>query len=270
MLIEQCHQDLPTSFDSEIRIHIVKPTVKGYPNAKFPAVLVFSEIYQVTGPVLRFAQTIAAEGYIAILPSSYHNFVDSTPLAYDTEGTDLGNKFKIEKPLESYDEDVTLCLDVLENLPQWNGRVGATGMCLGGHLAFRAQLDSRIKATTCFFPTDIHSHSLGLGKNDDSLEKVTANWKKDQECFLIFGTKDTHVPWEGRDQIRNAVKDKSVTFLEINGAQHAFIRDEFSKGRFDSAVTKACLGFMFELFDRKLKSELGEFVDDNAPVEHVC
>lgn len=270
MLIKQSFKDLATSFDSTIRIHVVEPTVKGYPNAKFPAVLVFSEIYQVTGPVLRFAQTIAAQGYIAVLPSSYHNFIDSTPLAYDVEGTDLGNELKITKPLESYDEDVTLSLKVLEDMPNWNGRVGATGMCLGGHLAFRAQLDPRIKATTCFFPTDIHSHSLGKGKNDDTLEKVTANWQNDQDCILIFGTKDTHVPWEGRDQIRKAVKDKPVTFLEINGAQHAFIRDEFSKGRYDATITKACLGFMFEQFDRKLKSELGDFVDDNAPIEHVC
>lgn len=270
MLIEQTFQDVPTSFDSKIRIHIVKPVIKGYPNAKFPAVLVFSEIYQVTGPVLRFAQTIAAQGYITVLPSSYHNFIDSTSLPYDAEGTDIGNRYKIEKPLESYDEDVRLSLDVLEGLNQWNGRVGATGMCLGGHLAFRAQLDPRIKATVCFFPTDIHSKSLGKGENDDTLVRVAENWKSDQETVLIFGTKDTHVPWEGRDLIRDSLKDKQVTFLEINGAQHAFIRDEFSKGRFDSAVTKACLGFLFELFDRKLKCELGDFVDLKEKIEHVC
>lgn len=270
MLIKQSYHDVETSFNSNIRIHVVEPTIKGYPYAKFPAVIVFSEIYQVTGPVLRFAQTIASQGYITVLPSTYHNFVPADPLPYDVEGTDLGNQFKIAKPLQSYDEDVSKCLEVLKNLQQWNGRVGATGMCLGGHLAFRAQLDPRIKATTCFFATDIHSHSLGEGQCDDTLERVVSNWKSDQESILIFGTKDTHVPWEGRDLIRNAVKDKAVTFLEINGAQHAFIRDEFSKGRFDSAVTKACLGFMFELFDRKLKAELGEFEDDSSPVEHVC
>lgn len=45
-------------------------------------------------------------------------------------------------------------------------------MCLGGHLAFRAAFDKRIKAAVCYFATDIHSHTLGHGKNDDSLDRV--------------------------------------------------------------------------------------------------
>lgn len=45
-------------------------------------------------------------------------------------------------------------------------------MCLGGHLAFRAAFDKRVKAAVCYFATDIHSHTLGAGKNDDSLQRV--------------------------------------------------------------------------------------------------
>jgi dienelactone hydrolase len=45
-------------------------------------------------------------------------------------------------------------------------------MCLGGHLAYRAAFDKRVAATVCYFATDIHSHSLGEGKNDDSLKKA--------------------------------------------------------------------------------------------------
>lgn len=45
-------------------------------------------------------------------------------------------------------------------------------MCLGGHLAYRCALDSRVKAAVCYFATDIHSKTLGLGKNDDSLARA--------------------------------------------------------------------------------------------------
>ena len=45
-------------------------------------------------------------------------------------------------------------------------------MCLGGHLAYRCALDKRVAATVCYFATDIHSHSLGEGMKDDSLERV--------------------------------------------------------------------------------------------------
>lgn len=45
-------------------------------------------------------------------------------------------------------------------------------MCLGGHLAYRCALDSRVHAAVCYFATDIHSHTLGKGKDDDSLKRA--------------------------------------------------------------------------------------------------
>ena len=35
--------------------------------------------------------------------------------------------------------------------------------------AYRCALDKRVSAAVCYFATDIHSKSLGLGKEDDSL-----------------------------------------------------------------------------------------------------
>jgi dienelactone hydrolase len=80
---------------------------------------VFSEIYQgwsslvvlsnlelglmrevlcvVTGPVQRFARSIAGHGYIVAAPSSYHEFMGPEPLAYDGPGTDVGNAYKVQK-----------------------------------------------------------------------------------------------------------------------------------------------------------------------------
>lgn len=125
-----------------------------------------------TGPVARFARQIAGHGYIVAAPSSYHEFIGPEPLAYDGPGTDIGNDLKIKKKVSGYDEDATLSVDALLALDTCNGRIGATGMCLGGHLAFRAAFDHRVKATVCYFATDIHSHTLGEGKNDDSLQRV--------------------------------------------------------------------------------------------------
>lgn len=45
-------------------------------------------------------------------------------------------------------------------------------MCLGGHLAYRCAFDNRVAAAVCYFATDIHAHSLGQGKNDDSLDRA--------------------------------------------------------------------------------------------------
>ncbi|KAK9478622.1 Alpha/Beta hydrolase protein [Lipomyces japonicus] len=269
MLIKESYTDIKTSYGTTMRVFLYHPVIPGYPHAKFPGVVVYSEIYQVTGPVSRFAKQIAGQGYIVAAPSSYHNYLGPEPLAYDTEGTDKGNLYKIEKPIESYDEDNKLTVDYLISLPTSNGRIGATGMCLGGHLAFRAAFDDRVKAAVCFFPTDIHSATLGKGKNDDSLVKGV-NIKG--ELILIFGTKDPHVPVQGRSLIRDTLNNAGVTFSfwEVADAQHAFVRDEFSKGRYDPAVTRLGLDQLFDLFNRALRLDLGEGITLTGDVEDVC
>lgn len=65
---------------------------------------------------------------------------------------------------------------------------------------------------------DIHGHTLGEGKNDDSLNRA-----KDikGELVMIFGKRDTHVPPEGRDLIRKTLHEAGVTFsfYEVAWAQ---------------------------------------------------
>jgi carboxymethylenebutenolidase len=271
MLIEDSFVDLKTSYNTTIRLYVFHPKIPDYPKARFPGVIVHSEIYQVTGPVARFARQVAGQGFVVVCPSSYHNFIDSKPLAYDTEGTDLGNKYKAQKPLESYDEDNKIAIDYLSNLDTCTGRIGATGMCLGGHLAFRTAFDKRVLATVTYFATDIHSNSLGT-TSDESLHSLNRVSEIKGEILLIFGTKDPHVPPTGRDLIRSVLHNHNAnfSFFEIANAQHAFIRDESSKGRYDPAVSGICFTMLLEMFNRVLKLDLGSKVGESADVDLVC
>ncbi|KAF2010711.1 alpha/beta-hydrolase [Aaosphaeria arxii CBS 175.79] len=269
MLIEESHRDVPTVAGNDMRIFLFHPTIANYPKAKFPGVVVFSEIYQVTGPVARFCRQIASQGYIVAAPSSYHEFTGPEPLAYDGPGTDKGNEWKVAKKVSAYDEDATLSIDLLCSLPTCTGRIGTTGMCLGGHLAFRCALDPRILAAVCYFATDIHSATLGEGKKDDSLERCG---EIKGELTMIFGKMDTHVPPAGRDLIRKTLHEKGIrfTFFEPAWAQHAFIRDELSKGRYDPALSGICFEMLKELFNRTLRSDLGPRDGGDVEVEDVC
>ncbi|KIJ68392.1 hypothetical protein HYDPIDRAFT_82794 [Hydnomerulius pinastri MD-312] len=271
MLITKTHHDVPSKLNSgkPIRIFVLSPVVPNYPQAKFPGVVCFSEIYQVTGPVERFAGQIASQGYVVACPSSYHEFQGPEAIPYDTEGTDRGNRYKIEKTVAAYDEDATLTIDLLSSLPNCNGRIAATGMCLGGHLAFRAAFDPRVLSSVCFFPTDVHSATLGKGKQDDSLARVRNGDLTGKGELVVM--KDTHVPRAGRDLVRATLEDANVpcSILEVQ-AQHAFIRDESSKGRWDAALTRSIFTFMMEVFERTVGRDLGPRVDNGGEVEHVC
>lgn len=89
MLITKTYHDVPSNLSNErpIRIFVISPVVPGYPQARFPGVVCFSEIYQVTGPVERFAGQIASHGYVVACPSSFHEFEGPEPIPYDAEGS---------------------------------------------------------------------------------------------------------------------------------------------------------------------------------------
>jgi carboxymethylenebutenolidase len=91
-------------------------------------------------------------------------------------------------------------------------------------------------------------------------------------CNQIFGKKDNHVPPEGRDLIRKKLHEAGVcfNFYEPAHAQHAFIRDESSKGRYDPGITKICFEMLLELFNRTLRSDLGPRVGGEQEIEDIC
>ena len=87
--------DLPTP-TGPMRTHIFRPAAPG----KYPGILLFSEIFQVTGPIRRTAALLAGNGFIVAAPEIYHEYEPAgTALAYDTAGADRGNALKTTKPL---------------------------------------------------------------------------------------------------------------------------------------------------------------------------
>ena len=76
--------------------------------------------------------------------SSFHEFTGPEPLAYDEAGTDAGNRWKVAKELAAYDEDAGMAVSLLLGTRTCNGRAGATGMCLGGHQAFRCAMANQL------------------------------------------------------------------------------------------------------------------------------
>ena len=229
-----------------MRTHRYQPAAGG----PYPGVVLFSEIYQVTGPIARTARILAAQGYIVAAPEVYHEFEPAgLALAYDKEGTDKGNRYKIEKEVAAFDADARAVIDHLRSLPSCTGRLGAIGICLGGHLSFRCAMNPEITAAACFYATDIHKRSLGKGMSDNSLDRV-ADIKG--ELLMIWGKQDPHIPAEGRDLIHRTLSGAGVnhTIHEFNAA-HAFMRDEGP--RYNPALAQIGYALVFELFSRRLQ-----------------
>lgn len=234
--------DTPTG---PMRTYLFRPAEAG----RYPGLVFFSEIFQATGPIRRTAALLAGHGYVVAVPEVYHELEPmGTVLAYDQSGADKGNDDKYTKELQAYDDDARVVLDHLKSRADCTGRLGAMGICLGGHLAFRAAMNPEVRAAACFYATDIHSASLGKGKRDNSLERAS---EIRGELLHVWGRQDPHVPLEGRNRIRARLEEAGVRFqwMEVNAA-HAFLRDEGY--RYDPALALLCYGRVFELFHRRL------------------
>ncbi|MDH5194579.1 MAG: dienelactone hydrolase family protein, partial [Nitrospira sp.] len=216
----------------------------------YPGLVLYSEIFQVTGPIRRMAAMLASQGFVVAVPEIYHELEPAgTVLAYDEAGAARGNQHKITKPLSSYDSDARAVLEYLATFPHCTGKLGVIGVCIGGHLAFRAAMQPDVSAAACFYATDIHKHNLGQGLCDDSLNRVG---EIRGELLMIWGRQDPHIPREGRALIYNTLTDAGAHFQwhEFNAA-HAFMRDEGL--RYDPAAARICYGLAADLFYRRLR-----------------
>ena len=107
---------------------------------------------------------LAGHGYVVAVPEIYHEFeAAGTVFAYDQAGSDRGNELKTAKELKAYDDDARAVLAHLAGRADCTGRLGAMGICIGGHLAFRAGMNAEVLGTVCFYATDIHKGGLGKG-----------------------------------------------------------------------------------------------------------
>jgi len=192
---------------------------------------------------------LAGHGFIVAVPEIYHEFEPAgTVLPYDQAGADRGNILKPTKELASYDSDARAALDHLKTHPHCTGKLGVMGICIGGHLSFRAAMTPDVLAGICFYATDIHKRGLGKGTHENTLDRMR---EIKGEMLMIWGRQDPHVPGEGRALIYKAMTDAGIVFTwhEFNG-QHAFLRDEGP--RYDAELARISYGLALDLFRRKL------------------
>ena len=243
MIVVEEQVELNTPY-GPMRTHVVHPAAPG----RYPGLIFYSEIFQVTAPIRRTAAMLAGHGYVVAVPEIYHEFeTEGTVFAYDQAGADRGNILKTTKELASYDADARAALDHLKSRPDTTGKLGAMGICIGGHLAFRAAMNADVRATACFYATDIHKGSLGKG-GDDSLARAA---DIQGELLMIWGRQDPHIPLEGRMTVLARLNEVNARFSwhEVNGA-HAFMRDEGP--RYDPELAHQLYRLVLDLFHRRL------------------
>ena len=183
-----------------------------------PAVVVIMEAFGLVPHVRDVAERLAGEGYVAVAPDFYHRQLPDNKVGYD----ELPRAIELMQSLEDEEfvGDTRATLAFLRELASVrDAKIGVTGFCMGGRLAFLAacSLRGEISASAPFYGGGIVGH---LGQAADI------------ECplYLFFGEKDAFIPLEQVREIDERLETlgKAYSLRTYDGADHGFFCDERS------------------------------------------
>jgi len=223
-----------TAPDCEIRSILIRPVGEG----PWPAVLFYSDIFQLTESTLRTARRLASHGFAVCAPEIYPRDLAGQALEFDDAGKASGLAGAAATTTAQFDSDRVAVLDHLVRRPDITD-VYCVGFCIGGHLAFRAAFDERVAATVCFYPTGLHDGKLGGDADSGTLARAADVAGR---MMVVFGSNDPHVPADARLQILSTLYAAGAEHLELHiyaGGEHAFMRDVGP--RHDPDITDAAL-----------------------------
>jgi carboxymethylenebutenolidase len=241
MLITTEYTDISVD-GSLMRTFVAAPKAAG----SYPSILFYSDIFQLTGTMLRSCARLAGYGFVVAAPEIYHRIEPGgLAIPFDDEGRIRGLDDAAKTPVAHFDADCRAALDYLAaHKMVAAGQLGAAGFCIGGHLAFRAALQPDVRATVCFYGTGIHNGKLGQDDNAGSLERAG---EIGGELLMVWGTGDPHIPAEGRAKIETGLQEAGVNFSQkFYDAEHAFMRDVGP--RYDPEATDQAFADLVSLF----------------------
>ena len=223
----------------KLRLQVFAPA--GGPSRR-PAVLAYSDIFQHTPSHLRMCTRIASYGFTVVTPELYGRIEPAGTVLRFEEDRQRALDDAAKMRLEWFDEDLDAALGFASAEAS---DVFACGWCIGGHLAFRAALRPTVKKTVCFYATGLHSDSLGAANG--TARSLAAAPMISGDLLLVWGSRDPHIPADGRQKIHRALADAGTKFqTRTYDAEHTFMRDE--GGRWQPRAADDALRDLLSMF----------------------
>jgi carboxymethylenebutenolidase len=234
--------DVAAPDGQRIRCVVMRPVGAG----RRPAVLAYSDIFQLTESHLRVCRRLAGYGFVVVAPEIFARVLPPGRALDFERDRQLALDTTERLTLATLDADRRAVLTWMQAEPAIDAdRLLACGWCIGGHLAFRVAQEPAIKATACFYATGLHSDTVG-GAHGTAASLAGAAAIRGP-LLLVWGTRDPHIPKDGRSRIHQALDAAGTDFhVRLYDAEHTFMRDEGA--RYDPEAADRAFADMLELF----------------------
>jgi carboxymethylenebutenolidase len=183
-------------------VYLAEPAMK--PSG---AVVVLQEIFGINSHIRSVADGFAAQGYLALAPSTFHRVKPEVDLGYTPEDIAAGVALKSQieaLPVPGVLQDVQATIDYAAGRV---GRVGVVGYCWGGLLAWRAAcLLDGIRAVVPYY-----GGGMTLAAEIARMPKVPV--------LAHFAENDHSIPMEGVERFKAAHPEVQS---QLYDASHGF------------------------------------------------
>jgi len=222
MIVKTSYVDIPAELSS-MRVLVAEPALAG---GRFPGLVLYADIFGLTEPTVRAAARFAAYGFVVAAPEFYHR-TEAPGTVIPFEDRDHAFAASQATLAAHFDADARTTLDYLAGHPRVRPEaLGVTGFCIGGHLTVRTALQPDVQAAVAFYPTGLHSDTLGGSTDADTLAHV-ARGGIAGHISLVFGAKDPHIPLDAITKVQAAFAGSGTDYtLSMYDGEHAFMRDE--------------------------------------------
>jgi carboxymethylenebutenolidase len=179
------------------------------------ALVVCQEIFGVNSHIRSVCDRLAAQGYVAIAPALFDRAQPGVEYGYGAEDIERGRALMSKVPIEAALLDVRAAMEQVAGI----GKVGITGFCWGGTVAWAAA--GRIDGLACSVPY----YGGGIANLLDEKPKCPV--------MMHFGDKDASIPMAAIEKIRAAQPGVEV---HVYPAGHGFNCEQ--RGSFDEASSR--------------------------------
>jgi len=182
---------------------------------KAPAIIVIQEIFGVSEQMRAVANSLAAEGFLAICPDLFWRQEPGIMLTDKSEAEwekafALMNGFDVDKGLE----DIEATVIAGKAHARSTGKVGTMGFCLGGKLAY-------LSAARTSADANVGYYGVGIEGLLDEASNMPG------QLILHIAEEDGFVNKEAQAAIHAALDDSDhITLYDYPGVDHAFARPD--------------------------------------------
>lgn len=194
-------------------------------------VVVIQEIFGVNSHIRDICDRLATEGYVAIAPALFDRTERDFECGYSPDEVAHAREFIADADWDAFVTDTEAARAAIADV----GRIGLTGFCMGGTVAFLGS--TRLDGFACasgFYGGKINAYA-------DEAPKCPVQ--------LHYGSEDHGIPMENVDSVR-AKRSGDCEIFVYEGAGHGFHCDQ--RASFDPEASKVAWGRTMKLFGKHI------------------